>query len=136
MNQPVYVFIVKNFAGSLHVGLTRNLVVTLRQLKERAVRLPGAPQDVDHLIFFRECETLEEGIRFETTLRQMSRHTLVRLAQRMNPWLHDLSDRWFKTELEGQDLRLRVVLLAMDDDELIAQEHVRGQSQTAFGTPT
>ncbi|MBL8087741.1 MAG: hypothetical protein JNM85_06685 [Chthonomonas sp.] len=95
MFQPVYVYIASNSVGALHIGTSRNLLVTMRQFKERSVVPAGWVLGVDQLLFVRQCMTLDEALRLESSLRHMGRKTLQRLIRFDNPAMLDLSRPWY-----------------------------------------
>lgn len=79
----------------MYVGMTRNLSVAMRQLKDRSVIPPGMAAGVERLLFWREFSDPIEAHRFELTLHHLSRKTLLELAKNVNPFLTDLSADWF-----------------------------------------
>lgn len=104
----IYVYIVSDSTRSLHVGVTRNLVITMRQYKERSIVPTECRAGADSLLYFRDFDSLEEAERWAHSLSQMSRSTKMRIARSLNPWLEDLSADWYSISPEDEGFRFVV----------------------------
>lgn len=104
----IYAYIVSDSTRSLHVGVTRNLVITMRQYKERSIVPDDCRSGAESLIYFRNFDSLEEAVRFAHSLSLMSRSTKYRIARTINPWLEDLSADWYTMSADDEGFQFEV----------------------------
>ncbi|MBS1706335.1 MAG: hypothetical protein JST40_10700 [Armatimonadetes bacterium] len=106
MSQPTYVYIATDAFGHYHVGLSRNLIVTMRQFKERSVIPTNSPFGVEKLLWFTEFGERVEAERFACTLSHLSRKTIAKVIENVNPARVDLSREWYRYAVVDDSLRV------------------------------
>ena len=82
-NRPYYVYILANGLKAIYVGITDELV---RGVTERLEQ-----HNLTSLVYFEECEKIDEALAREKQIKAWPRSRKVELIESLNPAWDDLS---------------------------------------------
>lgn len=85
-----------NRSKTLCVGLTNNLIRTVRQYKERRASDFTSRYKLDRLVYFERFEDIRNAIGREKEVKGWLRIRKISLAVSVNPTWDDLSKAWFE----------------------------------------
>ena len=90
--QPCVYVLASRRNGTLHVGVTSNLIQRVWQHKSLLV--PGCTRDngVHRLVWFEQHATMDSAIEREKVLKRWNRSWKFRLIESCNPYWRDLYD--------------------------------------------
>ena len=93
MNNQYYVYLMSNSASTvLYTGVTNDLKRRVYQHKEKLVEGFTSKYNVDKLIYYEVCDSIEGAISREKQLKGWLRSKKNELVARSNPFWHDLYD--------------------------------------------
>jgi putative endonuclease len=91
MTKHPAIYIISNKPnGVLYIGVTSNLQKRIWQHKEKLVEGFSFKYNLDKLVYYETCETMDSAILREKQLKRWKRDWKVRLIEEMNPNWSDL----------------------------------------------
>lgn len=91
-----YVYIMTNKINTvLYTGVTRDLVGRVRQHKSKLVPGFTSRYNVNKLVYYEQCQYIEDAINREKQLKNWHRQWRFNLIRLNNPNLMDLSNKWY-----------------------------------------
>jgi len=85
-----FVYIMANNRPTLYTGVTNNLIKRVNQHKNKIGSCFTNKYNLDKLIFYTYCETIEEAIVKEKQIKDMNRINKLAMIRKNNPTMKDL----------------------------------------------
>lgn len=86
-----FVYILANDRnGTLYVGVTSDLIQRIFQHKSKFVPSFTEKYDVDKLVWFESCDSIESAIVREKQIKKWKREWKINLIEGKNPYWNDL----------------------------------------------
>lgn len=85
----VYI-LANNRNGTLYVGVTSDLIQRIFQHKSKFVPSFTEKYDVDKLVWFESCDSIESAIVREKQIKKWKREWKINLIEGKNPYWNDL----------------------------------------------
>lgn len=76
--------------GTLYVGVTSDLIQRIHQHKSKFVPSFTEKYDVDKLVWFEGCDSIEGAIVREKQIKKWKREWKINLIEERNPYWNDL----------------------------------------------
>ena len=92
MRHAAFVYIMSNKTHRIYVGATTDLVMRVRQHKDRTY--PDAftaRYTFDRLVYWEPLPTYDDALKREAQMKKWSRKKKIALIEAKNPWWNDLS---------------------------------------------
>jgi putative endonuclease len=97
MNENFFgVYIMGNSRPTLYIGVTNNLVRRILEHKQGYIKGFAQKYNLKHLLYYEFCESMMQAIIREKQLKDLNRKDKLRLIERKNPLLKDLSPELFE----------------------------------------
>ena len=85
-----YIYIIANQRPTLYTRVTNDLVRRVYEHKNHLVEGFSSKYNLDKLIYYEACKTIEEAIIREKQIKDMDRKDKLEMIKLLNPMLQDL----------------------------------------------
>jgi putative endonuclease len=85
-----------NNVGTLFVGMTNDLVLRIRQHKEKLVEGFARRNSITRLVYYEATNDIVAAISRERQLKRWSNREKIALVEFANPQWSDLSSEWYE----------------------------------------
>jgi len=86
-----FVYILTNkYNGTLYIGVTNDLIKRIWQHKNKVVDGFTKKFDISRLVYFEECQSINEAIKREKQVKKWNRQWKINLIEKHNPLWDDL----------------------------------------------
>ena len=93
MAKDYYVYILASKRnGTLYIGVTSNLIKRVWEHKNKIVEGFSEKYNINKLVYYEQCQDVENAIRWEKRLKKYNRKWKLDLIEKSNPNWNDLYD--------------------------------------------
>ena len=92
---PSYVYIMASRTKTLYIGVTNDIERRAWEHKSRTLVGFTGRYNIDRLVYYEDCESIQDAIQREKQLKGWLRRKKVALIESANPEWDDLADRWY-----------------------------------------
>ena len=102
-----YVYIMTNWAGTLYVGVTNDLVYRVGEHKQKIIEGFTSKYNLTRLAYYEETNDIVAAIEREKQIKGWLRKKKIVLIESQNPDWKDLSEDWDAGDARVRDSSLR-----------------------------
>jgi len=90
-----YVYIVANKSDMLYTGVTNDLERRVYEHKNKLIEGFTKRYNINKLVYFESTDDISAAIVREKTIKGMLRSKKIELIKTQNPFMVDLSEKWY-----------------------------------------